>query len=98
MWGAIIGRPALLITAAALLLAGDHRAWPVNPELQPLWVRLRLATLLTHVARIAAARLPGAQPPAAARVASHICTTAAVPCSTTSRAFWPSSNATCRAA
>ena len=39
VWGAIIGRPAPPITAA-VLLAGDHRAWPVDPDLQPLWTRL----------------------------------------------------------
>ena len=49
VWGAIIGRPAPPNTAA-VLLAGDHRAWPVAPELQPLWTRLRL-TFLWHLWR-----------------------------------------------
>ena len=72
VWGAIIGRPAPPITAA-VLLAGDHRAWPVDPALQPLWTQLRLATLW-HLWRASRRGVPaaGAQPPTAARVASHI--------------------------
>ena len=74
VWNAIIGRPAPPITAA-LLLVGDHRAWPVAPDLQPLWTRLRLTTLW-HLWRVSRRGAPaadaGAQPPTAARVASPV--------------------------
>ena len=54
---------------------GNHHARPVDPELQPLWTRLRL-TALWHLSRASRRGAPaadtGAQPPTAARVASHI--------------------------
>ena len=41
VWGSMTGQLAPPLTAA-VLLAGDHRGWPVAPALQPLWERLRL--------------------------------------------------------
>ena len=58
---------------AAVLLAGDHRGWPVEAALLPLWTRLRLTTLW-HLWRASrpGALDAGAQPLTAIRVASSI--------------------------
>ena len=70
--GAITGQLALPLTAA-VLLAGDHRGWPVEAALLPLWTRLRLTTLW-HLWRASrpGALDAGAQPLTAVRVASSI--------------------------
>ena len=72
VWGAVTGQrtPPL---SAAVLLAGDHRGWPLDAALQPLWTRLRLTTLW-HLWRASrhGALDAGAQPLTAVRVASSI--------------------------
>ena len=72
VWGAITGQLAPPLTAA-VLLAGDHRGWPVEAALLPLWTRLRLTTLW-HLWRASrpGALDAGAQPLTAVRVASSI--------------------------
>ena len=72
VWGAITGQLAPPLTAT-VLLAGDHRGWPVALALPPLWTRLRL-TALWHLWRASrrGALDASAQPLTVARVASHI--------------------------
>ena len=73
----LLNRCVVLFGAAnhRSVLAGDHRAEPVGPELQLIWPRLRL-TALWHLWRASRRGAPaahaGAQPPTAAWVASHI--------------------------
>ena len=72
VWGAISGQLAPPLSAA-VLLAGEHRGWPVEAALLPLWTRLRLTTLW-HLWRASqpGALDAGAQPLTAVRVASSI--------------------------
>ena len=72
VWSAVAGEPAPALTAA-VLLAGDNRGWPLPQALEPLWLRLRLATLW-HLWRASRRGLQaaGQQPHTATRVASAI--------------------------